>query len=239
MRGFEQVMAALRAGLAPRGFDLMQPFCVGSYNELVEPALALADFGSGAHLAVVVGNTRALWPVWLDALAADAALAARSDPLDWYTEQVLHDVMGRLGVAASVRFAHETGPPTLPIQRVAHAAGLAFLTETHTSVHPTYGPWIGLRAVLSLDVAGPPEPPAPLAHPCGGCAGGCRPAFERALATLAGAPTEANARAHWRAWLACRDACPTGREHRYSQAQIDYHYRRQPLERPLGRKPQL
>lgn len=28
----------------------------------------------------------------------------------------------------------------------------------------------------------------------------------------------------WRRWLAVRDACPVGRAHRYSDAQIAYHY---------------
>jgi methylmalonic aciduria homocystinuria type C protein len=113
------------------------------------------------------------------------------------------------------------------MQRLAHVAGLAFLTETHMSVHPTYGPWIGLRAVVIVSVPGPPGSPETLEHPCGDCARGCRNAFERALGTLAGTPSEANARAHWQAWLACRDACPVGREHRYSEAQIRYHYCRQ------------
>jgi methylmalonic aciduria homocystinuria type C protein len=54
------------------------------------------------------------------------------------------------------------------------------------------------------------------------------PAFERALTTLDGAPGEANLRAHWQTWLAWRDACPVGRAHRYTEAQIRYHYLREP-----------
>lgn len=227
MIAVDQVLAALRAELEPRGFDLLQPLRIGQYNAQVEPSRAVEDWGSGDHLAVVVANTRALWPVWLDALAADAELAASPDPLDAYTERVLHAAVAELGAPACVRFAHETGARALAMQRLAHAAGLAFLTETHMSVHPTYGPWIALRAVVTLAIPGPPGAHAPIVHPCGGCARGCRDAFERALATVAGAPSEANARAHWRAWLACRDACPVGREHRYSDAQIRYHYRRQ------------
>lgn len=222
--GEPPVLVELRARLAPRGFDLLRPFRVGAYNERVEPALALDDLGSGDHLALIVGNTRALWPVWLDALAADPALAARSDPLDAYTERALHDALAELRAPASVRFAHETGARRVAIQRVAHTAGLAYLTDTHMSVHPEYGPWVALRAVITVAVAGPPGGAAPMAHPCGDCAAGCRPAFERALATIAGAPSEENARTHWRDWLACRDACPVGREHRYSDAQIHYHY---------------
>lgn len=227
MIGVGDVLTTLQAALGPWGFDLMQPLRIAQYNARVEPPLALEDFGSGDHLAVVVANTRALWPIWLEALASDPVLAACSDPLDAYTERVLHAAVARLGAPASVRFAHETGARTVAMQRLAHVAGLAFLTETHMSVHPTYGPWIALRAAISVAIPGPPGSPAPMVQPCGGCAHGCRPAFERALATLTGAPTEADTRAHWRDWLACRDACPVGREHRYSEAQIRYHYCRQ------------
>lgn len=224
--GADEVMNTLRAELAPRGFDLLQPFRVGRYNDGVEPALRLEDWGSSDNLAVIVGNTRALWPVWLDALGRDAALAGADDPLDTYTERSLSLALARIALPVRSSLAHERGDRAVPIQRVAHAAGLAFLSETHMSVHPTYGPWIALRAVVSVAVSGPPGAPAPMAHPCGGCARGCQPAFERALSTLSGAPSDANVRVHWREWLACRDACPVGREHRYSDAQIDYHYRR-------------
>src|SRR5690606_26875893 len=148
-------------------------------------------------------------------------------PLDTHTERTLSEIARGLGHRTSVRFAHEAGERRIAIQRLAHVAGLAYLTETHASVHPEYGPWIALRAVLSLAGPGPAGPPPRLAHPCGGCEHACRPAFERALSTVAGAPSEENLRANWRAWLACRDACPVGREHRYSEAQIRYHYLRQ------------
>lgn len=222
-----EVVAALRAGLAPRGYDLIQPLRIAWYNALVEGPLRLDDLGSPEHLAVVVGNTRALWPRWLDALAADRELAAGPDPLDAYTERTLGEVVGALGLRTSVRFAHDAGERRVAMQRLAHVAGLAYLTETHTSVHPEYGPWIALRAVVSVAVPGPLPPATRLVHPCGGCEHACRPAFEHALSTLTGAPSQQNLRAHWRAWLAWRDACPVGRQHRYSDAQIRYHYCRQ------------
>jgi methylmalonic aciduria homocystinuria type C protein len=31
-------------------------------------------------------------------------------------------------------------------------------------------------------------------------------------------------REQWRLWLAVRDACPVGREYRYSENQIRWHY---------------
>jgi methylmalonic aciduria homocystinuria type C protein len=224
MSGHVELVERLREGCQVWGFDLVQPLQVGWYNGGVAAALRLDDFGSSEHLAVIVANTRALWPIWRVALARDPELGASHDPLDLYTVRALNEVLAGLGGRVSVRFSHEGGPRRIAMQRLAHAAGLAYLTETHMSVHRVYGPWIALRAVVSVAIPGPPGPAPDLAHPCGGCARGCAPAFARALATLDGAPNEANLRANWQEWLACRDACPIGREHRYSAAQIRYHY---------------
>jgi methylmalonic aciduria homocystinuria type C protein len=46
-----------------------------------------------------------------------------------------------------------------------------------------------------------------------------------ARALAAGEPrTTEELRDRWRLWLAVRDACPVGREHRYSDEQIRFHY---------------
>jgi methylmalonic aciduria homocystinuria type C protein len=52
-----------------------------------------------------------------------------------------------------------------------------------------------------------------MANPCDACPRACGPALERALAGD-----------DWRLWLAVRDACPLGAEHRYSEEQVRYHY---------------
>jgi hypothetical protein len=46
------------------------------------------------------------------------------------------------------------------------------------------------------------------------CDAPCHDALARALAT----PND------WRAWLAVRDACPIGRDYRYDDDQLRYHY---------------
>jgi methylmalonic aciduria homocystinuria type C protein len=228
MPTLEQVVDAVRSGSALAGFDLVQPLRVGWYNARVEAALGLESFGSDDHLALVIGNTRALWPVFLDALAQDPGLAASRDPLDTYTTRSITRLASALGCDHSLRFAHELGARRVAIQELAHAAGLAYLTETHQSVHPSYGPWVSLRAAISLAVPGPPGPRPELPHPCGGCAGGCLPAFERALATVDRPPSEANMRANWAAWVARRDSCPVGREFRFGDGQLEYHYLQDP-----------
>jgi cyanocobalamin reductase (cyanide-eliminating) / alkylcobalamin dealkylase len=219
-----ELIEGLRSACESAGFDLLQPLRVGWYNGSVEPALRLETFGSDENLALVVGNTRALWPIFLEALAADPALAEVADPLDTYTVRRLTELCSSLGLPASVRFAHVVGAGQVAMQRLAHVAGLAFFTESQMSVHAVHGPWIGLRAAISLATVGPPGPPPAPVHPCGGCAARCLPALQRAVSTLRGAPSAANLREHFDAWLAYRDACPVGRESRYSEAQIRYHY---------------
>jgi methylmalonic aciduria homocystinuria type C protein len=224
-----EVLSVLRRGCEAAGFDLVQPLQVGWYNALVTGSLRLDDFGSPSHLAVVIGNTRALWPRFLEALRADAGLLAAPHPLYRYTEQAIGAVCAGLPQPLSLRWSHAGGAGLVAMQRLAQVAGLAYLSESQLSVHPLYGPWIGLRAALSFALPGPGGPPPQLPHPCGGCAGQCRPAFERALAAAseassAAAITEATVEQSWQLWLAVRDACPTGRAHRYSDAQIHYHY---------------
>ncbi|MEZ4403122.1 MAG: hypothetical protein R3B06_24070 [Kofleriaceae bacterium] len=216
------MIAALVEACAAAGFDLHATAAVADYNVRVPDDLRLPDLGRPRALVVVVGNTRALWPRFVAALAADATLAAAADPLDRYTEHALTAIAARTVPARhEVRFAHEAPPRRFAIQRLAEVAGLAAVSPSHLSVHPVYGPWIALRAALVVDVDGPlPRPPPRL--PCA-CAVGCQAAFDAALA--AGPPRDgAELRTRWRAWLAVRDACPVGRGHRYDDIQCSYHY---------------
>jgi cyanocobalamin reductase (cyanide-eliminating) / alkylcobalamin dealkylase len=232
MRVYEHILKELRPALSEAGFELLQPLQVGWYNRAVEAAFQLDELGSPAHLALVIGNTRALWPKFLAALRRESELAHSEHPLDSYTERsvtrAVTEAVSRAVTARElpvrVRWSHAAGEQPVAMQHLAHAAGLAYLSESHLSVHPTYGPWIGLRAAVSMGVLGPLGPAPELRHPCGGCAAHCWPAFERALAALQAGLDQPTARANWQLLLACRDACPTGREHRYSDSQIRYHY---------------
>jgi methylmalonic aciduria homocystinuria type C protein len=122
-----------------------------------------------------------------------------------------------------VRWAHDVPPRRVAMQRLTHLSGLAFLSVTNLTVHPVYGPWFALRAAAVVDVDGPPAPAEP-SDPCTGCEMRCVPAFRRALAAVQGAPTQARIATRWPLWLAVRDACAVGKEHRYADDQIRYHY---------------
>lgn len=222
---YPALCSRVRDALSAAGFDLIQPAQVGWYNQVVDQAYRLPDFGSPMSLALVIGNTRALWPCFVEAVRTDGELAAARDPLDRYTERVIHEVVSRLEPAHEVRFSHEPSPRRVAMQRLAHVAGLAYLSPSFLSVHPIFGPWIALRAVVVLAMPGPDMPAPTWIPPCA-CASHCRDRFQDACARFSRSrESESAAIAEdWRAWVAVRDACPVGRAHRYSEEQIEYHY---------------
>lgn len=161
---------------------------------------------------LLIGNTRALWPKFL------ARKTPGPDPLDRYVESVVEPLVPGGGRAI---YAHRAyGGAFVAFQPLAVAAGIGSLSETHLVIHPVYGPWFALRAAIV--VPGDPPPPPPRFRVCG-CSAPCRDALAQARGST-----------DWRAWLAVRDACPVGREHRYSEEQLAYHYIQGLLRTPPG-----
>ncbi len=200
--------------VGPAGLDLVAPLALGSYNREIPEEFRLP--GAPDRLALVVGNTRALWPLFLEAIGRRPDLRRASDPLDLYVEESLTRALEGLPVLEA-RFAHDKPPRRVAIQRAADLAGMASLSPAHLSVHPVYGPWIALRAmvVLDLPISGPDWPAAPCWE---GCQRPCMEALERALEV--GWDPERT----WRVWVGIRDACPRGRAHRYPEDALRYHY---------------
>jgi hypothetical protein len=189
-----------RCVLGNAGFDLLHELDLACLDD--SPILPRTG------RALLVANTRALWPIFLAARAADPTLLASPDPLDAYTEQTL----SRAFPDAPMWFAHRTYDGVyLPFQRIAVAAGLGALAPTQLVIHPVYGPWFGLRALVALDGDPPPRAPRLAYHCTGDCA-------------LRLAQTSDS----WRSWLAVRDACCVGRDYRYGESQLAYHYTKDP-----------
>lgn len=221
---WERLLSRISADLNARGYDLVHPFNVDWVRDGVLERGGLPGFARPGALGVLVANSRALWPRFLDELTQNPSLLLPPHPLDAYTEQSVCQAFTRLETAVPqyhLRYAHDTDP-ILPIQRVATDAGLSVMAPCHLSLHPRLGPWFALRAVILLDIAGPKTPPSPPQSPCDECHQPCLPALRTAI--QGGAPYDEAEPATWRPWLAVRDACPVGRRHRYPEAQIDYHY---------------
>ncbi|MEQ8279756.1 MAG: hypothetical protein RMA76_04420 [Deltaproteobacteria bacterium] len=209
---WERATDALASTVAVAGLDLAMPLDVARYNAAVPEPYRVDTFGREHPLGVLLGNTKALWPCFVEALE-DEALASNADPLDTYVMQRVGDALLDLPYATEAYFVHEPPPRRVAMQRLADLSGLAPLSETtHLNVHPEYGPWIALRALVVIDVDGPAEAPT-RAEVCVDCASTCGAQVTRAITS-----------GDWRDWLAVREACPVGRTHRYSDAQIRYHY---------------
>lgn len=185
----------MREALAAAGFDIVHAFDPRACDvpALVDPA---------RPVGLLVGNTRALWPHFV------AARKPVTHALDLYTEETIGPLSDH------VFYAHrQYDGAFLPFQRIAVAAGFGALSPSQLVIHPVFGPWFALRAVILVE--GVPIVRMPIARACR-CDASCTAAFERAMATT-GPERPA-------AWLAVRDACTVGREYRYSEEQLAYHY---------------
>ncbi len=189
------------AALAAAGFDVAHAFDANAIAR--EPGL---EWLAGTERrGILIGNTRALWPPFTEAMR-DPAFAAQSDPLERYTEAAVD----RAANGARAVYSHrQYGGAFLPFQRVAVATGLGALSDGGLVIHPVYGPWFALRAVVLVDEL--PVARAPIPKPCV-CDASCGAALAAARASTG-----------WQPWLAVRDACAL-RAWRYSEDQLRYHY---------------
>jgi len=223
------LVARIAHELEPAGLDLVTDLRVSSYNQGVPSEWRLPDFGSGASLALVLGGTRRLWSAFRGALTRGSVSATVENPFDRYVRASIEAALARVELPPfEVRYAADRPPRGVAIQRLAEAAGLAFVSPAKLAVHPRYGPWISLHAAVILDTPGPPGPvPQRPSGLCADCSARCVPLLERAVersgALLATDPDRALAEG-WREWLAVRDACPVGQAWRYDDDQIRYGY---------------
>jgi methylmalonic aciduria homocystinuria type C protein len=203
--------------LAASGLDLCAPVDVAAYNEDISDVPQLLALREGP--AFVVGNTRAMWPHIL------AGAPLTDNPVDDWVIETIRQALA--DVPSDVYFAHHGGKWLVSMVRMARLAGLGEVAPTHLLVHPTFGPWISLRALVLIDAEVPP--PAPEVSVCAGCPAPCVPAFAKAVELAPHGPVvNGIAVSNWHAWVDARDACPVGREHRFSDEQVAYHYTRDP-----------
>ncbi|MCG8432615.1 MAG: hypothetical protein MJA83_01115 [Gammaproteobacteria bacterium] len=222
---YETITAIVREQCQRAGFDVVHALQADWYNNVVDDPHRLPVFERANTLAIIIGNTRALWPRFLDWLRSHPKWLNDANPLDRYVMANVTAALQPLTVKYIIRWAHLPDPHHIAFQRLAHIAGLAYLSPSYLSVHPNFGPWIALRAVVVVDCDGPAARPVDMANPCGTCENQCMPLFNHALKAVgAFLPGHEAVGEHWQTWLSIRDACPVGKEHRYSEEQIRYHY---------------
>ncbi|AKU92008.1 hypothetical protein [Vulgatibacter incomptus] len=204
--------------LLPAGLDLVHAFDASLYNEAIRQHARLTPlplFERERALAVLVGNTRELWPRFVEAYRASPELKRHPHPIDHYVTETVSACARDLPARIEVRFSHEGGSRLVSMLHVAQASGFAHRGPAHLAIHPEHGPWIALRAVIVVDADAPPPSPPDAEPACASCSAPCQKALARAMSSPA---------ATWRDWVAVRDACPVGHPSRYDEPQLRYHY---------------
>jgi hypothetical protein len=223
---------ARRVGLAldAAGLDLRGALAPADYDAQVPPAWRADALLPGARSLLVIGSGgRALWR----ALEA-AGGAVGPDPLDAHTRRALEGCVALLrgaGEGARAAFAHERRAGAYAdLVALGRAAGLGAPSRLGLLVHPVYGPWLSLRALLATTLAWPA--PAPLAgfDPCRGCPAPCAAACHGQAVTPAGFAVPACAAARrreprCRPRCDARHACVLGQEHAYLEVAESHHMR--------------
>lgn len=236
----DPVVAALEAALAPLGFDIVGVADPSAYDRIVDEARRIGTRAPWARSAVVVGNGGgSLWRRVVAWAEERGGLAALADPIDEYTERTVTPCVARVLDAAGVRgelvfvFPQEGASPALSFVDLAAVAGLGAPSLLRVLVHPVFGPWMALRAVVLCDVEMRAPRPADGFDPCPGC---------RERACVAACPAGAVRAASGWDLLACVDHrlasgdcaercharfdCVLGREHRYAPEAAAHHHRR-------------
>ena len=215
-----QPWSTVRARLAAGGLNAVGVAEGAAYGAWLSGCRSVVVFGSGG---------RALWPAFSAAVEADPRLLSeQAHPLDAHVRRL---VQGADAPHPDRRWAFADGQqhPAVPVQALAEAAGLGWSSRLGLVLHPTLGPWLGLRAVCftreTLPVTGPLSGPGPCAACPAPCTAAC-PAGALAEGSLdwraclrhrrdaEGCPTRCDARA----------ACPEGADHRYTAEQHHFHH---------------
>ncbi|HCH67019.1 MAG: hypothetical protein CL927_03640 [Deltaproteobacteria bacterium] len=210
--------------LRAHGFDIVHPFPLQPLS-IDNPHFArLASRFGDARTGLLVGNTRALWVHFLEWLEANPAWSSSDHPLDDYAQQVITQAAADHLPGAHLFWTHEIHDYIVPVQRLCHESGLAYLSRGRFNVHQEYGPWFGMRAFVAL----PPDlgiPLVPAVNPSAPAIEDLVAArFDALRARASDGLNGKHIRTTWEDWLKLRDLYEVGRRHRYTPPQVRYHY---------------
>ena len=174
-----ELLKKIARSAALAGLDLSAAFPVAEYNRSVPEVYSLPTFGREGPFGIVLGNSRAFWPKFLEAVRESEALRESEHPLNAYVTAAIGRLVQALPLACEVRWAHSSEPSPVAMQRASMIAGLAHTSPSYLSIHPEHGPWIGLRAVLVLDADRVSGDPVQAPDPCTPCPKPCLEALDR------------------------------------------------------------
>jgi len=217
-------LAEVTQRLRAAGFNLGGCLGVARYDGLVPSAWRASALLPETRTAVVLGaGGRAFYDAFR--AAPEGRLAA--DPMDAYTRRVAGEAAERLDGLALLAFELRGGC-FADFVALGRAAGLGAASRLGLLLHPVFGPWMSLRALVLTPLSLPESRPLADFDPCPACAAPCAAACHGQA--LAGARFDPAACAATREReLACRHrcdarrACVIGPEHRYGEAAEAHH----------------
>jgi hypothetical protein len=222
-------LSEIEAALDAAGLNLRGALSAARYDALVPGAWRTSALLPDARTALVVGSGgRALW----SALRAAPEFDAVSDPVDTYTARVLDALAGDLsgaGHPSRVLYPLERrGGAWADFVALAREAGLGASSRLGLLIHPTYGPWLSIRAVLLTAAECPVGAPLHGFEPCVGCAAPCAEACPGGAISPEGISARVcyqTQRTEPACALRCnaRRACVVGVEHAYA-AEAEAHH---------------
>ena len=215
-------LAEIETALDAAGLNLRGALSAARYDAIVPAVWRTAALLPAARTALVVGSGgRALW----DALRTAPEFEAVSDPVDTYTARVL-DALARDLIRAGHRSRalyplERRGGKWADFVALGREAGLGVFSRLGLLLHPIYGPWLSIRAVLLTGLECPLGAPIRDFDPCEGCAAPCVEACpggavgpERISASICYATQRTEPACALR--CAARHACVLGPEQAYS-----------------------
>ena len=201
------------------GFDVVHPFPLEVLNETCLQDLHRILGRELPACGVLIGNTSSVWKHFIGWLEKQPNWHELKHPLDVFTEQRIQKCCKLTCPSASILWTHETQSYVIPIQRIAHESGCAFLSKGQLNIHPQYGPWFALRALLLLDAT----PPAKI-EPHNPSTDTIELKASQMFLRLCKQDKVFDIQSQWREWLKLRDLYEVGKSYRYTEAQIRYHY---------------
>jgi hypothetical protein len=158
-----------RSLLSEAGLNLFGVLSIERYDAEVPAAWRAAAELPGARSAVLVGaGGRALFA----ALRRAPEAGLDRDPLDHYTRRIVEAAVEPLAGRALFAFERR-GERHADFVALGRAAGLGAPSRLGLLIHPEYGPWMSLRALLLLPLALAETPALDDFEPCRGCPAPC------------------------------------------------------------------
>jgi hypothetical protein len=218
---------SFRRELEDAGFGLFAALEPETYDAFAPPAWHSAAVAPGCRSVIVVGNAGK--DVWRRLHASQLPLDPRN-PVDTYTRQTFEAAL-HAHAPDSVLALYDSKRDGVypPMVTCAEHAGLGVPSRLGLLLHPEFGPWMSLRALVFLNERVPAGRPLDVA-PCDGCPAPCRAACPAdAIDETLALPPCLRSRL-WRCRSTCdaRSACVIGPAHAFPPEQLAHHMKLRP-----------